>query len=77
VSSADTVLHAVGVGQISSTSYGEVMAAGNANPDNNFRFDTSYYIYNLKTTGLGTGVYNLYFTAGSDPVLHTVQFQVK
>jgi hypothetical protein len=77
VSSADITLHAAGVGQISSTSYGDVIASGNANPDNNFRFDTSYYIYNLKTTGLGTGIYNLYFTAGSDPVLHTVQFQVK
>jgi hypothetical protein len=71
------VLHALGVGQISSTSYGDVISAGEANPDNNFRFDDGKYIYNLKTTGLTTGVYNLYFTAGSDPVVHTVQFQVK
>jgi uncharacterized protein len=77
VSSADIVLHAVGVGQVSSTSYGDVIAAGNANPDNNFRFDSGYYIYNLKTTGLATGIYNLYFTAGSDPTQHTVQFQVR
>jgi uncharacterized protein len=77
VSSPDITLHAVGVGQVSSTSYGDVIASGNANPDNNFRFDSGYYIYNLKTAGLGTGVYNLYFTAGTDPVLHTVQFQVK
>jgi predicted extracellular nuclease len=77
VSSADITLHAAGVGQVSSTSFGDVIASGNANPDNNFRFDSGYYIYNLKTTGLGTGVYNLYFTAGTDPVLHTVQFQVK
>ena len=77
VSSADIVVHAVGVGQVSSTSYGDVIASGNSNPDNNFRFESGYYIYNLKTSGLGTGIYNLYFTAGSDPVLHTVQFQVK
>jgi predicted extracellular nuclease len=77
VSSSSTVLHALGVGQISSTSYGDVISAGEANPDNNFRFDDGKYIYNLKTTGLTTGVYNLYFTAGSDPVVHTVQFQVK
>jgi hypothetical protein len=77
VSSADITLHAVGVGQVSSSAYGDVIASGNANPDNNFRFDSGYYIYNLKTTGLSTGVYNLYFTAGEDPVLHTVQFQVK
>jgi hypothetical protein len=77
VSSPDTVLHATGVSQVSSTSIGDVIASGNANPDNNFRFDSGYYIFNLKTTGLGTGVYNLYFTAGTDPVVHTVQFQVK
>ena len=82
LSSAGTVVTAVGVGLISTTAYGDVMDAGNANPDNNFRFDstlggTGGYIYNLKTTGLTTGTYNLYFMAGSDPTLHTVQFQVK
>jgi hypothetical protein len=54
-----------------------VITAGNANPDNNFRFDSGYYILNLKTTGLATGTYKLYFTAGDDPVLHSVEFQVK
>lgn len=77
VSSASTVVHAVSVNQISSTSSGDVITAGNANPDNNFRFDDGSYILNLKTTGLSTGVYNLNFTAGSDPVLHSIQFQVK
>lgn len=77
VSSPDIVLHATGVSLVSSESVGEVMAAGNANPDNNFRFDSGFYIFNLKTTGLDTGVYNLHFTAGTDPVVHTVQFQVK
>ncbi|HZT40533.1 MAG TPA: hypothetical protein VFA07_00005, partial [Chthonomonadaceae bacterium] len=57
-------------------------SAGDANPDNDFRFDCTLgmaggYIFNLKTTGLGTGTYNLNFTAGSDPTTHSVQFQVK
>lgn len=77
VSSADVVVHAVNIQQVSTSAYGEVITAGNANPDNNFRFDDDFYILNLKTTGLSTGVYNLYFTAGNDPVLHSVQFQVK
>jgi hypothetical protein len=77
VSSPSTMLHAIGVGLVSSTVTGDVISAGEANPDNNFRFDNGYYILNLKTTGLGTGVYNLYFTAGDDPVVHAVQFQVK
>ncbi len=82
VSASSTVVHAVGAGLITTTTFGEVMDTGNANPDNNFRYDsglggTGGYIYNLKTTGLSTGTYNMYFTAGSDPVLHAVQFQVK
>ena len=77
VSSASTVLQAVSVNQVSSTSSGDVITSGEANADNNFRFDNGTYVLNLKTTGLSTGVYNLNFTAGSDPVLHSVQFQVK
>jgi uncharacterized protein len=77
VSSPSIMLNAVGVSQVSSTAMGDVISAGEANADNNFRFDNGFYIYNLKTTGLGTGIYNLNFTAGSDPVVHAVQFQVK
>ena len=77
ISSAGTAVTAVGMALVSSSVYGPVEDSGNANPDNNFRFDTNSYIFNLKTTGLSTGVYNLYFTAGSDPTLHTVQFQIK
>ena len=77
VSSADVVLHAENVQQVSTSAYGDVITAGNSNADNNFRFDNGYYILNLKTTGLSTGTYKLYFTAGDDPVLHSVEFQVK
>jgi hypothetical protein len=58
--------------------------SGNANPDNNFRFDptlggTGGYIFNLSTKNLnlGTGDYTLYFTVTGDPVVHTVNFKVK
>jgi hypothetical protein len=77
VSSSSTVVHAVNIQQISTMAYGEIMTAGNANEDNNFRYDNGQYILNLKTTGLSTGVYKLYFTAGDDPSLHSVEFQVK
>lgn len=48
----------------------------------NFRFTmfdpaTPGYIFNLKTTGLATGVYQLGFYVGSDPTVYTVQFQIK
>jgi hypothetical protein len=77
LSSAGTVVTAVGISLVSTSVYGLVEDSGNSNPDNNFRFTGDSYTYNLKTTGLTTGVYNLYFTVGSDPTLHTVQFQIK
>jgi hypothetical protein len=77
VSSAAIVLHAVNIQQVSTSTFGDVLAAGNANEENNFRFDNGYYIFNLKTTGLSTGTYKLYFTVGDDPTLHSVEFQVK
>jgi hypothetical protein len=77
LSSAGTVVTAVGISLVSTTTYGAAEDAGNANPDNNFRFTGDSYTYNLKTTGLATGVYNLYFRVGTDPTLHTVQFQIQ
>ncbi|HEU5091473.1 MAG TPA: PxKF domain-containing protein, partial [Nitrospira sp.] len=77
VSSADIVVHAVNVQHVSTSAFGDVLTAGNANEDNNFRFSDGTYILNLKTTGLSTGTYKLYFTAGDDPTLHSVEFQVK
>ena len=77
VSSADIVVHAVNIQQVSTLAMGDVITAGSANGDNDFRFDNGFYILNLKTTGLTTGTYKLYFTAGDDPVTHSVEFQVK
>lgn len=77
VSSSNIVVTAVGMSLVTTTVYGPVEDSGNANPDDNFRFSTDSYIYNLQTIGLGTGTYNLYFTVGGDPTLHTVQFQIK
>jgi probable HAF family extracellular repeat protein len=82
VSSSATTVHAVGVARISTNAPGALEDAGNANPDNNFRFDatlgpTGGYIFNLSTRGYATGTYSLSFTAGADPTVHVVQFQVK
>lgn len=82
VSSSSIVVTAVSLLQVSTSTTDTIEDAGNSNPDNNFRFDPTLgvaggYVFNLKTTGLGTGTYNLGFTAGSDPTVHTVSFQVK
>jgi probable HAF family extracellular repeat protein len=81
LSSSSIALHVVSVTQLSNSISGQVQDAGNANPDSDFRFDSTFgtdggYIFNLKTTGLTTGTYNLGFTVSGSPV-YTVPFQVK
>ncbi len=68
---------AVGVRMISVTAWGEVEDAGNANPDFNFRYISGMYMYNLQTTGLATGTYELGFMVGSDPATYAVRFQIR
>jgi uncharacterized repeat protein (TIGR01451 family) len=82
VSSAGVFVTAVSLTQLSSSATGTVEDVGNANPDNNFRYDatlgpTGGYVFNLSTRGLSTGTYGLNFTAGSDPLIHAAQFQVR
>lgn len=77
LSTADVVVHALGVGPATSDTYGPAADAGNANPGGNFRFTGDGYIYNLKTTGYAPGTYRLYFTVGADPHVYTTPFQVR
>ena len=82
LSSSGIVVRAVGTRLLSPNAWGPAEDAGQANPDMNFRFTmfdpaTPGYIYNLKTTGMATGTYELGFTAGGDPAVYTVQFQVR
>jgi hypothetical protein len=81
VSSPQTVVTALAVVLMSNNAPGPLEDAGNANPDNNFRFTdfdgTGGYIFNLKTTGLVTGTYNLLFKGGHDTVVHNAPFQIR
>lgn len=82
LSSASIVLHATGITRISTSITGPVQDSGNANPDNDFRFDstlgtTGGYIFNLSPKGLATGTYNLNFTVTGDSLGYAVPFQVK
>lgn len=78
-SSAGAVVMANQLEKQDSTVVGTPTDAGNANPDSNFRFDTSLggYIYNLSTKSLSAGTWVLNYTAGADPAVHTVRFDVK
>ena len=82
VSNAGTVVTATGLTEVSTSAPGALAASGNANPDNNFRFDATLgtaggYVYNLSTSGLGTGTYAVGFTVAGDPIAHTVLLEVR
>jgi hypothetical protein len=82
LSTSSIIVHATGVVLVSTNTPGTLESPGNANPDNDFRFDSTLgsgggYIFNLSTGALGMGTYNLQFTAGNDPTMHAAQFEVK
>ena len=82
LSSASLVVTAIRLELLSTATSADVQDTGDANPDGNFRFDATVgtsggYIFNLSTTGLVTGTYNLVFTVSGDPAPHAVTFQVR
>jgi hypothetical protein len=79
VSSSNLTVTALQVVMVSTNASFTVDDAGNANPDDNFRFAGGGYIFNLKTTGLATGTYVLTYTVTGDPTTHTTElvFQVR
>jgi len=85
VSSSSLTVNATNVLFINGNASGDtVMNAGNSNPDNNFRFDSSLgpsggYIFNYKTTGLPSGNYLLEFTVSGDAAgaVYAVPFAVR
>jgi hypothetical protein len=78
-SDASITLNSVDLVKIDNSASSDVASSGNANPDNNFRYDGDLpgYIYNLGTKNLSTGTWALHFTATGDPVIHKVYFDVK
>ena len=79
LSSAAITLHATGVVMTTTSAPASLDSSGGANPDMDFRYDSTLagYIFNLSLNGYGTGTYNLVYKAGSDPNSHTAQFEVK
>jgi len=64
---------------ISGNTSGPLDDSGNANPDANFRYDASLpgYVFNLKTTGLAPGTWELRFRIAGDPTEHGAGFQIR
>jgi hypothetical protein len=76
VSSSGIVVHATSIFMTSGFT-GAPEDAGNANPDSDFRFDSTLgpsggYIFNLQTKGLASGSYGFKFAASNDLTTHTV-----
>lgn len=78
-SAAAIMVNVAGLTKQDNTASGSVEDSGNANPDDNFRYDEELegYIFNLSTDGLTTGTWVLSFTVTGDPIPHTVQFDVR
>jgi hypothetical protein len=82
VSSPAIVPTAAGVVLVSTNAPGILEDSGNANPDFAFRYSADLggsggYIFNLSLKGFQQGTYAMTFTAGGDPTMHSVEFQVK
>jgi parallel beta-helix repeat protein len=80
LSAPGRVLQAVSVTQTTTEASEIFDDAGNANPDDDFRFDAALggYIFNLKTTGYPTGTFAMGFTVSDDPgATYSTTFQVR
>jgi hypothetical protein len=87
-SASNIVVHATALEVVGNPNDVTPDDSGNANPDNDFRFDGGMYIFNLSTKNLSIGTWQLFFTASNDPApsiptpgsvapVHSVSFQVK
>lgn len=83
VSSPSLIVSARSLLKLDDSSSSAVIDSGNANPDSNFRFDstigtTGGYIFNLSTKPLTAGTYALSFYVGGDKTFfYTLTFQVR
>jgi len=77
LSSSSIVLHAVSLTHVSTNVTGEPEAPGNSQPDNDFRFTSPGYQFNLQTTGLAAGSWTLDFTVSGSPTIYHVPFMIK
>jgi hypothetical protein len=82
VSSFGHVLRVTGVSTALQRAADVTPLSRDSNPEEYFRYDAGLggsggYAYDLNTSGLEPGSYNLHFRVGNDPQTHAVPFKVK
>lgn len=79
LSSPALVLHAVSLSRVDSSASSVVEDAGEANADDDFRYDADLagYIFNLSTGGLSSGTWKLVFSVAGGSTTYAVTFDVR
>ncbi len=79
LSSAGVPVTAISISRVSSSTNGPIVEYDGGDPDANFTYQNGQgsYRFKLKTKDYPVGTYLVYFRAGNDPVIHTVQFQLR
>ena len=78
LSAPGLILHVVGLQRVDGTASAQVEDPGRSNsPDGDFRYDGGSYIFNLDTSGLSTGTWELQFTVTGDTRVYSVRFDVR
>jgi hypothetical protein len=77
ISSSSIVLTAVNVTPAGGGAAYPAQDPGNSNPGNVFKYQSNGYHYNLKTTGLPSGVYHLNISVSGDPSGYFVEVRIR
>jgi hypothetical protein len=77
LSSASLAVVADGIAPAGGAAAWPPQSAGNANAGAAFRFTSGQYLFNLKTTALPAGAYELLFHVAGDPAQHRAPFNVR
>jgi hypothetical protein len=77
ISSPSIALTAIGVRLTPGGALMPAQDAGNSNPGGVFRYQSAGYMFNLKTTGLATGLYELQIAVSGDPTVYGVAFRIR
>jgi hypothetical protein len=77
LSSPERTLAAISITPVGGGAATPAEAAGNANPGGLFRYEARAYMFNLRTTGLASGLYHLNIAVSGDATAHSVEIRIR